>query len=195
MTDANFNSSAIQSLEKELEENPYNIRALSELAQWFANQGDYTSACQHYEKIVRTDEDNVKAWTALGHCYLLKGEYQKCSTAYQRALQSSTDNKDPQLWYGVGLLYNKFDNYDQAEPAYQMVLKIEPDFEQKHEILYKLGLIYKKTDNFETAIEYLRSCLACTNIPLVRKIDVLCHVEPHGDPPEGLDGEILEPTP
>jgi Predicted N-acetylglucosaminyl transferase len=57
----NLTSLQVEELEKELEENPFNIRALSELAQYFASQSDYASACKHYEKIVRVDEENGKA--------------------------------------------------------------------------------------------------------------------------------------
>ena len=190
MNERSLNRAEVEQLEKELEENPYNIRALSELAQWFASQGDYTSACQHYEKIVRVDEENGKAWTALGHCYLLKGEYQKCFTAYQKALYTMEDNRDPQLWYGIGLLYNKFESYEYAEPAYQAVLRIDPNFEQKHEVLYKLGLIYKKTKNFENAITYLRNSMACESIPISRKIDALCHIGNCYEHQEKMDDAI-----
>lgn len=77
------------------------------------------------------DEQNGKAWTALGHCYLLKGEYQKCFTAYQKALHLVHASKDAQLWYGIGLLYNKFDSLEYAESAFQTVLRIFPQFDHR----------------------------------------------------------------
>ena len=86
------------------------------------------------------------------------------------------DNRDPQLWYGIGLLYHKFESYEFAEPAYQAVLRIDPNFEQKHEVLYKLGLIYKKTNAFENAVIYLKNSIACENIPTSRNVDALCHI-------------------
>ena len=119
----------MQQLERELQDNPSNVRALSELAQILAYRGDYSGACQNYEKIIRTDEENGKAWAALGHCYLLKGEFQKCFTAYQRALCTMQDNRDPQLWYGIALLYTKFESYEYAEPAFQAVLR-NPELQQ-----------------------------------------------------------------
>ena len=171
-----LDSLRVEELEKELEENPFNIGAHSELAQHYASKCDYTSACKHYEKIVRVNEENGKAWTALGHCYLLKGEYQKCFTAYQKALYTMEDNRDPQLWYGIGLLYHKFESYEFAEPAYLAVLRIDPNFEQKHEVLYKLGLIYKKTNAFENAVINLKGSIACQAIPAARKVDAYCHI-------------------
>lgn len=166
----------VKELELELEGNPFNMRALSEIARWYASRGDYANACQNYEKIVRMDEENGKAWTALGHCYLLKGEYQKCITAYQKALYSMENSRDAQLWYGIGLLYNKFESYDYAEPAYQTVLRIDPEFEHKHEVLYKLGLIYKRTGAYDKAIVYLKKALDCEGLPITRRVDGLCHI-------------------
>lgn len=166
----------IQAYQNELDENPYSIKALSELAQHNANSGEYTLASQFYERIVNIDENNGRAWTALGHCYLLKGEYQKCFTAYQKALYTMEDNRDAQLWYGIGLLYNKFESYKYAEPAFQAVLKIDPNFEQKSEVLFKLGIIYKHSNSLENAITYLRNSIAGENIQLSRKVEALCNI-------------------
>jgi tetratricopeptide (TPR) repeat protein len=166
----------IQAYQNELDENPYSIKALSELAQHNANSGEYTLASQYYERIVNIDENNGRAWTALGHCYLLKGEYQKCFTAYQKALYTMEDNRDAQLWYGIGLLYNKFESYKYAEPAFQAVLKIDPNFEQKSEVLFKLGIIYKHSNSLENAITYLRNSIAGENILLSRKVEALSNI-------------------
>jgi Tfp pilus assembly protein PilF len=51
----------VKELELELEGNPFNMRALSEIARWYASRADYANACQNYEKIVRMDEENGKA--------------------------------------------------------------------------------------------------------------------------------------
>ncbi|CAG9334840.1 unnamed protein product [Blepharisma stoltei] len=171
-----LNGEEIEELEKELKENPNNIGALSELAQWYASHGDYTSACQHYEKIVRVDDQNGKAWTALGHCYLLKGDYQKCFTVYQTAIRTCEDSKDPQLWYGIGLLYSKFDSFDHAESAFQSVLRYDSNFDQKHEVLYRLGIIYKHKKEYSTAINHFRNAIYCEKITSAKKIDAMCHI-------------------
>jgi tetratricopeptide (TPR) repeat protein len=180
----------IESCQKELDENPSSITALSMLAQHYAGIGEYDNSAQHYERIVQIDEHNGKAWTALGHCYLLQNEYQKCFTAYQRALYSMEDNKDAQLWYGIGLLYYKFESYKHAEPAFLAVLKIEPDFEQKGEVLFKLGTIYKFMGMFENAITYLRNSIAADNVPNLRKIEALCNIGQSYEKMKNIDKAI-----
>ena len=176
MTDGkDFGSqNSLEELQQEHTANPFNMNVISRLAQEYANRGDYANACQLYEKLVRLDEDNGLAWIALGHCYLLKAEYQKCFNAYQKALYKLPNTRDPQLWYGIGLLYTKFETYEYAEPAFQAVLRIDPDFEQKNEVLYKLGHIYHKTGNLENAISYLRNCMIGENTPSSRKVEALC---------------------
>lgn len=51
--------------------------------------------------------NNGHTWTALGHCYLLKEELQNSFDAYQHALYYLQDVMDPQLWYGIGILYER----------------------------------------------------------------------------------------
>ena len=145
------------------------------LAQIFANRGEYSNAICYYEKLIRLDEENGKAWFALGHCYLLKGEYQKCFSAYQRSLYTLSDTRDPQLWYGIGLLYNKFDTFEYAEPAFLAVLRMDPNFEQKSEIMYKLGLIYQKTKRYDNALKYLSMSIneAEEGLPTERQVETL----------------------
>lgn len=66
--------------------------------------------------------------------------------AYQRALYCLEDIKDTQLWYGIGILYEKFESYDHAINSLIAVLKMSPGFYQKSEVLYKLGMIFAKTN-------------------------------------------------
>lgn len=80
---------------------------LNTLAEMAAAKGEFANAIQYYERITTMDPENGSAWTSLGHCYLLTDELQKAFTSYQRALYSLSDVRDPQLWYGIGLLYDK----------------------------------------------------------------------------------------
>jgi tetratricopeptide (TPR) repeat protein len=79
-------------------------------AEFLAGKGDFLGAITFYEKITNIDSGNGAAWTALGHCYLLTDNLQKAFDSYQRALYSLSDVRDPQLWYGIGLLYEKVRN-------------------------------------------------------------------------------------
>jgi len=80
---------------------------LNSMAEFYAGKGDFANAIKYYEDIINADNENGAAWTALGHCYLLTDSLQKAFSAYQRALYYLPDVRDPQLWYGIGLLYEK----------------------------------------------------------------------------------------
>lgn len=86
---------------------PAMLSQLNTMAEFLAGRGDFANAISYYEKIINSDPDNGAAWTALGHCYLLTDSLQKAFNSYQRALYSLSDVRDPQLWYGIGLLYEK----------------------------------------------------------------------------------------
>lgn len=83
------------------------LSQLNSIAEFLAAKGDFANSIQYYERITVLDAENGAAWTALGHCYLLTDNLQKAFTAYQKALYTLSDVRDPQLWYGIGLLYDK----------------------------------------------------------------------------------------
>jgi glucose repression mediator protein len=101
---------------------------LSKLAEFCGTKGDYHNAIQYYVKMSTLDPENGPSWTALGHCYLLTDDIHKAFNAYQHALYCLEDIKDPQLWYGIGILYEKFESYDHAISALVAVLKMSPNF-------------------------------------------------------------------
>jgi len=88
------------------------LSQLNSVAEFLAAKGDFANSITYYERITAIDPENGAAWTALGHCYLLTDNLQKAFTAYQKALYTLPDVRDPQLWYGIGLLYDKVRNYN-----------------------------------------------------------------------------------
>lgn len=103
-TDGNFPTITQEQL---FIQGPQLLNQLNSVAEFLAAKGEFIEAIKYYEKITGLDPENGAAWTALGHCYLLTEELYKSFTAYQSALYSLTDVRDPQLWYGIGLLYDK----------------------------------------------------------------------------------------
>lgn len=98
------------------------------MAEYYGSKGDYISAIQYYLKMTEIDPENGPSWAAIGHCYLLSDDINKAFNAYQQALYCLEDIRDPQLWYGIGILYEKFESYDHAISALIAVLKMAPNF-------------------------------------------------------------------
>lgn len=112
----------------------------------------------------------------IGHCYLMTENLQKAYDAYQQALVNLRDAKvryvqptkyafrlrtcanhyqDPMLWYGIGILYDRYGSYDYAEEAFSQVMQIQPDFEKANEIYFRLGIIYKQQNKYAQSLEVI----------------------------------------
>lgn len=121
--------------------NSQEIQNLNKLAEHYATNSDYNKAIEYFQKMTTICRKNGGAWTALGHCYLLKEDLQKAFQAYQNALYHLDNIMDPQLWYGIGILYEKFESFEHAISSLLAVLKMSPSFYQKSEVLARLGYI------------------------------------------------------
>lgn len=93
--------------------------------------------------MLNISQENGEVWGSLGHCYLMMDDLQKAYTAYQQALYRLPNPKvgrvvlrlrhtltphpqDPKLWYGIGILYDRYGSLEHAEEAFSSVLRMEP---------------------------------------------------------------------
>jgi tetratricopeptide (TPR) repeat protein len=53
-------------------------------------------------------------------------DLQKAYTAYQQALYHLPNPKEPKLWYGIGILYDRYGSLEHAEDAFSSVLRMDP---------------------------------------------------------------------
>lgn len=114
----------------------------------------------------------------LGHCYLMMDNLQEAYTAYQQALYHLQNprvsqanhlspfnadgllQKEPKLWYGIGILYDRYGSLEHAEEAFSQVMTMEPRFEKANEIYFRLGIIYKQQQKFNQSLDVRHwSCL------------------------------------
>lgn len=153
-----------------------NFQHLGKLAEFSATRGDYPLAIEYYKNMTQIQPDNGPSWMALGHCCLLTDEIHQAFNAYQHALNCVDDIKDPQLWYGIGILYEKFESYENAISALVGVLKMSPNFYQKSEVLYKLGIIFAKTNQINQAINYFQNSILTNSFTNKRKVDTLLKI-------------------
>jgi len=81
---------------------------------------------EYFQSVLKLQEDNGEVWSALGHCYLMQDDLQKAYSAYQQALYLLPNPKeDPKLWYGIGILYDRYGSLDHAEEAFASVLRMD----------------------------------------------------------------------
>eukprot|EP01125_Pyxidicula_operculata_P011157 TRINITY_DN3646_c0_g2_i10.p1 TRINITY_DN3646_c0_g2~~TRINITY_DN3646_c0_g2_i10.p1 ORF type:complete len:703 (+),score=151.99 TRINITY_DN3646_c0_g2_i10:3518-5626(+) len=154
--------------ENSLRHNPCNVTALTQLATLYRIKERYQEAIECFQKVLTIEQNNGEIWGALGHCYLMVDDLQKAYAAYQQALYHLPNPKDPNLWYGIGILYDKYNSYEHSEEAFNAVLKMDPNFEKKNEIYFRLGITYKQQHKFDKALSCFRLILAKPPPPLVQ---------------------------
>ncbi len=61
--------------------------------------------------------------------------------------------QEPKLWYGIGILYDRYGSLEHAEEAFSQVMRMQPDFEKANEIYFRLGIIYKQQQKYKSSLE------------------------------------------
>jgi tetratricopeptide (TPR) repeat protein len=71
--------------------------------------------------------------------------------------------QEPKLWYGIGILYDRYGSLEHAEEAFSQVMRMDPRFEKANEIYFRLGIIYKQQQKFQQSLEVCRLsiCRSC----------------------------------
>lgn len=157
---------ALQCYQSALRHNPNSTKALSQAAGIYRTREDHKEAAELYKRLLQLEPSNGETWGALGHCALLLGELQQAYQAYQQALLCLNNPKDPQLWYGIGILYERYGSYENAEEAFGAVLNMAPNFEKRSEVYYRLGTIYKAQGKAQDALDCFQRVLSCPPPPL-----------------------------
>ncbi|KAI8923430.1 hypothetical protein BC831DRAFT_521632 [Entophlyctis helioformis] len=162
---------AVVAYESALRHNPHSEETLTLIAALCRSLEQYAKAADFFHRILKINENNGEIWGALGHCYLMLDDLQKAYTAYQKALYYLPDPKEPKLWYGIGILYDRYGSYELAEEAFTAVIRMEPGFEKANEIYFRLGIIYKQERKFELALDCFKHILTCPPSPLT-EVDI-----------------------
>ncbi|KAJ9087996.1 glucose repression mediator protein [Entomophthora muscae] len=162
---------AIKSYESALRHNPYSFSALFKIATLCRGREQYQKATDFFQRALNIDGNNGEVWGALGHCFLMMDELQKAYSAYQQALYHLPNPKDPKLWYGIGILYDRYGSLDHAEEAFSAVMRMEPKFDKGNEIYFRLGIIYKQQSKFDLSLQCFRYILHAPPRPLT-EVDI-----------------------
>ncbi|EJP62121.1 General transcriptional corepressor ssn6 [Beauveria bassiana] len=160
---------ALQAYERALIANPQSITALNAIGMLLKGREAFDKALEFFRTIVDMDRNNGEAWGNLGHCFLMTENLQKAYDAYQQALVNLRDPKDPMLWYGIGILYDRYGSYDYAEEAFSQVMQIQPDFEKANEIYFRLGIIYKQQSKYPQSLECFKYIVSSPPGPLTQE--------------------------
>ena len=166
---------ALECYQAALKQNPRNKRALAQAGHIHRIRQEHGVAAQYFQRFLQLEPTNGEMWGALGHCFLLLNDLQNAYSAYQQALFNLQNPHDPNLWYGIGILYERYGSNEHAEEAFRAVLSMDPKFEKTAEINFRLGIIYKVQKKYDEAIKCFSSVVAAPPAPLCRA-DVLMKI-------------------
>ena len=144
---------AMAAYEAALRMNPYSVPAMNSISCILRTKEQFPKAVEYLQSILNIDQTNGEIWGSLGHCYLMMDDLQKAYSAYQQALYHLRDPKEPKLWYGIGILYDRYGSLEHAEEAFSQVMRMEPNFEKANEIYFRLGIIYKQQQKYQQSLE------------------------------------------
>jgi tetratricopeptide (TPR) repeat protein len=112
----------------------------------------YDKAVDYFQRLLNINKSNGEAWGCLGHSYLMMDDLPKAYAAYQQALHFSEEN-EPRLWYGIGILYDRYGSLEHAESAFSSVIQGDPNFDKANEIYFRLGIIYKNQNKLDLSLQ------------------------------------------
>ncbi|KAJ9651904.1 glucose repression mediator protein [Neophaeococcomyces mojaviensis] len=136
-----------------LRHNQWSTQSLTAISHILRTQEKFPEAMEYLKQVIKVEPTNGEAWGNLGHCYLMMDNLQEAYSAYQQALYYLPDPKEPKLWYGIGILYDRYGSLEHAEEAFSQVMRMQPDFEKANEIYFRLGIIYKQQQKFANSLE------------------------------------------
>lgn len=138
--------------------NQWSVPAMLAISCILRSKDQFTAAVEYLRQILKVEPTNGEVWSSLGHCYLMMDDLQQAYSAYQQALYHLPDPKEPKLWYGIGILYDRYGSLEHAEEAFSQVMRMEPNFEKANEIYFRLGIIYKQQQKFSQSLEVGTDC-------------------------------------
>lgn len=150
---------ATQAHERAMNFNQWSVPAMLAISCILRSKDQFTAAVEYLRQIIKIEPANGEVWSSLGHCYLMMDDLQQAYSAYQQALYHLPDPKEPKLWYGIGILYDRYGSLEHAEEAFSQVMRMDPQFEKANEIYFRLGIIYKQQQKFGQSLEVRKTLI------------------------------------
>lgn len=157
---------ALYAYEQALRHNQWSTLTLTSISHILRTQEKFQDAMGFLNRVIKIEPANGEAWGNLGHCHLMMDNLQEAYSAYQQALYYLPDPKEPKLWYGIGILYDRYGSLEHAEEAFSQVMRMQPNFEKANEIYFRLGIIYKQQQKFSQSLECFKYIVADPPKPL-----------------------------
>ncbi|KAF2404942.1 TPR-like protein [Trichodelitschia bisporula] len=155
--------------EQVIRHNSWSVPAMQAISCILRSRDQFAPAIDYLRAILKIEPNNGETWGSLGHCYLMLDNLQEAYSAYQQALYHLQDPKEPKLWYGIGILYDRYGSLEHAEEAFSQVMRMAPDFEKANEVYFRLGIIYKQQQKYRESLECFKYIVGDPPRPLTEE--------------------------
>jgi tetratricopeptide (TPR) repeat protein len=146
---------AIPHLRSALSASPENLQLRMTLAQSCLWAAQYQCTLEQYRQIVLQDPESAQAYVLAGEAYDGLGETAQAITQFRAAEKSSSH--EPDVHFGLGYLFWKQRQYDEAERELKLELENNPNHAQA---LAYMGDIAIKREDKAAAMDYLQRAIA-----------------------------------
>ena len=144
---------AIERFNKQLEQQPGNALAHSNLCMALHAVNRDEDAFQHGQQAILLDPELADAWNNLGNIYKAGNNLDKALEHYEKAL--ALDSSDPRVHVNAGSVSQLLGDLETAESRYRTALEIYPEFASAYS---NLGAVLQRQQHYEAAEEaYLQA--------------------------------------
>lgn len=154
---------ALSAYEACLSHNQYNVDALIKAGLLHMRKESIVPAINYLLNAVNLDPESGAAWGALAYSYVMADEFDKAYYAYYNTLHKLADHRDPNLWFGIGTLYDRLGMLDSALTAFNAVIEMDPAFDRLDEVLYSMGLIHKEQGNYNASYDCMAKIVSISS--------------------------------
>jgi len=144
---------AIERFNKQLERQPGNALAHSNLCMVLHSLDRDEDAFQHGQQAILLDPGLADAWNNLGNIYKAGNNLAKALEHFDKALE--LDHSDPRVYVNAGSVSQLLGDLETAESRYRTALQIHPEFAAAYS---NLGAVLQRQQHYEAAEEaYLQA--------------------------------------
>ncbi|RQD78844.1 tetratricopeptide repeat protein [Desulfonatronospira sp. MSAO_Bac3] len=116
----------IAGLMQEVEQNPENVEAITELAGFFMQNQDWDKALSFWRRALSVDPDNQLALNQAGFTLFQMQQHEEAREKFERLLELNPENH--QGHFNLAIIYKYYlDEQEKAREHLEKILEIDPD--------------------------------------------------------------------
>jgi len=126
--------------------------------QIFMQKQEFEDALPYIKKAVELDPSNTKSIRNLAQIYYDTGNMEKSIETYEDAINKETDRKvKADLYFNLGILYNRVDNFEEAEFNFMNALDENPD---DVEAIMGMAQVFENAEKWRKAEKFYRELIS-----------------------------------